>query len=54
MNVKYSELSKELQKEAKSILNGNGLKVSDAQFFKDGENVVMYVKKTDTHIPLSI
>ena len=53
MKVKFSELSKELQKESKSILNGNGLDVKHAEFHKDGEKVVMVIKSTQLQIPIN-
>ncbi len=53
MKVKFSELSKEVQKEAKSILNGNGLNIKQAEFYKDGEKVVMVIKSTQLQIPIN-
>lgn len=44
MEVKFNELSKDQQKDVKSVLSGNGLKISGNKFYKDGSNVAIELK----------
>ena len=50
MQVKYSALDSKIKQEIKSIMKGNGLKVSDAKIFNDGDKYVLQIEKIDTFI----
>lgn len=53
MKVFLKDLSKELQKEIKSILKGNGLKVKDSNIFKDGNNILLEIKNSGKFIKVN-
>ena len=46
MKVYFKDLPKDIQKEVKGILNGNGMKVSDTIIHRDGNKFALEVKKT--------
>jgi len=53
MKTTYSKLSSVQRYEIKSIMNGNGLKVSDAEIYIDGDKVVLYINKLNKFIKVN-
>lgn len=53
MKVYLKDLPKDLQKEVKSILNGNGLKVRDVIIYVDGSRVALEIKETGQMVSIN-
>ena len=54
MKLKFTELTAKEQKEIRSILRGNGLRVKDVKLYKGGQNIAIEIVKTEKIIKVEI
>ena len=52
--IKFTELTAKEQKEIRSILRGNGLRVKDVRLYKGGQNIAIEIVKTEKIIKVEI